>query len=131
MVDDGMGARKVMEGSASTGFVEVMFASTRDEASDCCHLLEDANIPARLEDTLGRSRETGVAVLVPADRLVEATEFLVSRVGHEMGSDEDEGEFGDEDADDLDDDYDDDEDDDDDYDDDLDDDEEEEEDEEE
>jgi hypothetical protein len=117
MLNDGFGARKVLDRALGADFVEVMFAKSLDEAKECCHLLEDVQIPSRFEN--GPDADRGVAVLVPEDRLVDASELLATRVQHESVDESDMSDVLDEedvdDVDDVDDDddYDDEEDDDD------------------
>lgn len=88
MMDDGFGARKVLDNAIGADFVEVMFAKSLDEAKTCCHLLEDVHIPSRFENAPDADR--GIAVLVPEDRLVDASELLAARVQHDS-VDESEG----------------------------------------
>lgn len=127
MMDEGMNSGNVLHWVDGTKYVEVMFAKSVNEARDCIGFLEDRLIPARLENTRELSQTCGVAVLVPADRFVEASEVLAAR-------DEDEGADSDVDSEDeledLDDDLDEDEDDDDEFEDEDDDDEDDDEDEE-
>ena len=103
--------------TAEAEYVEAMFAKTPDEASSCCALLENRGIPARVEIDGENARDTGVPVLVPADRLDDAAELLAARAQDD--DDEDMDDFGDldpdDDDDDDDDDFDDDQDEDDDY----------------
>ncbi len=96
--------------TAEAEFVEVMFAKSPDEACECCTLLEDRGISARVNFDGGNVRDTGVPVLVPADRLDDAAELLAMRV---QDDDEEDGDdLGDadpaDDEDDEDDDFDDD-----------------------
>jgi len=113
-MDDGdNGASKIMHVQAEPGYVEVMFASSRNEASACCEFLRGIEIPARLEDTREFDAGLGIAVLVPASRFVEASEQLACRVRHAVNEEEDvDDDHVDEDLDDEDDEFDDDEDDD-------------------
>ncbi|MCG8408240.1 MAG: hypothetical protein MI923_23820 [Phycisphaerales bacterium] len=57
-------------------FVEVIFARTRNEAGDYRALLEGHGIASRIETGLHTPSQYGVAVLIPKDRLVEASEIL-------------------------------------------------------
>ncbi len=66
--------------TAEAEFVEVMFAKSSDEASQCRTLLEDRGISARVRFDGGDVRDTGVPVLVPADCLDDAAELLAMRV---------------------------------------------------
>lgn len=118
MMDETKGASRIMQFAEETDFVEVMFARSQTQASECLQLLLDRAIPARLEETDGPVSRTGVAILVPNGRMIEASELLAARVDDDADAEEVEGDEG---LDDLDDDYDDEEDDDDDYDDDEDD----------
>lgn len=79
MVDNGLNPKSVLTGQDEGGFVEVVFAKSADEAIGCRDLLENRNIPARLEDGAKPDRHCGFAVLVPSDRLLEASELLVTR----------------------------------------------------
>ncbi len=75
--------------TAEAEFVEVMFAKSSDEASQCRTLLEDRGIAARVRFDGGDVRDTGVPVLVPADCLDDAAELLAMRV---QDDDEENGE---------------------------------------
>ena len=75
--------------TAEAEFVEVMFAKSSDEASQCRTLLEDRGISARVRFDGGDVRDTGVPVLVPADCLDDAAELLAMRV---QDDDEENGE---------------------------------------
>jgi hypothetical protein len=97
MVEEGLDSGNALDRTENGQFVEVMFAKSTDQASVCCDFLEQQQIPARLEPAAVSARSSGVAVLVPADRLVEASELLAS-----LAHDEEE-EVGDEDVDDVDD----------------------------
>ncbi len=79
MMDEGMGSGNVLHWVDGTKYVEVMFAKSVNEARSCIGYLEDRLIPARLENTSELSQNCGVAVLVPAERFVEASEVLASR----------------------------------------------------
>lgn len=93
-------------------FVEVIFAKNREDADQIRALLTASAIPSEIESDMAATAQRGVAVLVPADKLVQASEILTVRA-------EDDDDFIDDDeGDDEDDDYDDDFEDDDDYDDD-------------
>ena len=74
------------------GFVEVMYAKSQGEATECCGLLAERDIPARIECAAGAAPRLGVAVLVPRNRLVEASELLAAHV-----RDDDDDEFDDDD----------------------------------
>ncbi|MFH1417378.1 MAG: hypothetical protein ABII12_03720 [Planctomycetota bacterium] len=124
MADEGVGSRDLVKQIESDGFVEVMFTKSMSEATDCRRLLLARQIPAEVEADPNVSRQCGIAVLVPANRVVEASELLAARAQDNHSFDDDYVEIDDLDGDD---DFDDDDDDDeeefaDDYDDDLDDD---------
>lgn len=117
MLDEGVGSQDTVGASATDGFVEVMFAKTLDEAKECCVLLNAQEIDARIEGLQRSGHNGGIAVLVPDDRFIEASEYLAVNL-QDVADDEDEVEDDDEidDVDDDDDDLDDvDDDDDDDY----------------
>jgi hypothetical protein len=76
----------------SGGFVEVMYAKNLGEATECCGLLAEQSIPACVEPAAGSVSCLGVAVLVPHNRLVEASELLAAHA-----RDDDDEEFDDED----------------------------------
>lgn len=86
-----------------------MFARTMDEARECCSLLGGQDIAARIEGLAHSARKGGIAVLVPDDRFIEASEFLainlqdVSDDEEEMEDDDDMDVDDDDDDDDLDD----------------------------
>ncbi len=98
MVDEGFGGREVLDKATGADFVEVMFASSLDEAKECCALLDDSHIPAKYEEEASAG-EKGIAVLVPEEQFVEASEVLASRVQH-GAAEEEEDELLKEDADD-------------------------------
>ncbi len=124
MMDEKMSTSNTLNCTSEKDFVEVMFAKSMPEARECVGYLLEQEIPARLENTGGAVPACGVAILVPNERLIEASELLAARADCVEDVEEPESE---EEFDDLDDDFDDEEDDDfdDDEDDDLDDDEEE------
>jgi hypothetical protein len=117
VADKPLGTNDPLDESANLRFVEVMFAKSDDEAIGCRDLLAEQDIPARIEDTEHRNCRSGIAVLVPSDRVVEASELLVTRPQDDnnetydnadlddAGSDEDD--FEDDEDDEDDDDYDD------------------------
>lgn len=104
MVDEDVGPENTIERTGDESFVEVMFAKSLDEAAGCRTLLLERRIPARVEVDSEIAKRCGIAVLVPADRLIEASELLASRAQDE---DEDFDDFeeddDDEDLDDFDD----------------------------
>lgn len=94
MKDETMGSGNVLHWVDGTKYVEVMFAKSVSEARECIGFLEDQLIPARLENTRELAQNCGVAVLVPADRFVDASELLAARdeeegVDSDVESDED------------------------------------------
>jgi len=103
MVDEGYGSGNLLQKIEGEGFVEVMFAKSTSEADGCMGFLLERQIPARLEVDPNVAKRCGIAVLVPASRLIEASELLATKAQ----DDDDFEEFDDEDEDD-DDDYDDD-----------------------
>jgi hypothetical protein len=90
MVDEGAGSRDASDGVEDAGLVEVMFAKSLSEAVGCRSLLQEQNIPARVEDDSAAGRRCGIAILVPSDRLIEASELLATRV-QDDGQPEDDG----------------------------------------
>lgn len=104
MVDEDIGPENTIERTGDESFVEVMFAKSLDEAAGCRTLLLERRIPARVEVDSEIAKRCGIAVLVPADRLIEASELLASRAQDEDGDFDDyEEEEDDEDLDDFDD----------------------------
>lgn len=89
-------------------FVEVMYAKSLDEADRLCALLQQKSIPATIEQDPVLPTQCGVAVLVPSEKLVQASQVL-TLMAHDDEDDED-FEFDDDEDEDLDD-FDDDEDD--------------------
>jgi hypothetical protein len=79
MSGKGVGSRNAGDGVDDSGLVEVMFAKSLDEAFGCRSLLQEQDIPALVEDGATASPRCGIAVLVPSDRLVEASEVLATR----------------------------------------------------
>ena len=117
MLEEGVSSQDTVGAVQSGSFVEVMFARSMDEARECCSLLSAQDIQARIEGVASSSRKGGIAVLVPDDRFIEASEFLAVNL-QDVGDDEEEAEDDDDmdiDDDDDDDDLDDLDDDDDDY----------------
>ncbi len=90
MVQFGARSESVPERGEECGFVEVLFARSMDEAVHDCTLLEQYSIPARVEVDPTVPSRSGVAVLVPPSRLVDASEILSTVTRNE---DEDDGEF--------------------------------------
>lgn len=92
---------KMTVGSDRTGadecgafYVEVVFAKTTDEAERYRRLLEQKSIPSMIEPASELPSPCGVAVLVPGDQFIEATEVLTMMSGDdddfEIDDDEDE-----------------------------------------
>lgn len=108
MMDETMATANTLQSAGEVEFVEVMFARTMEEARDCVSFLLERDVPARIESQPGMQPAYGVAVLVPGDRMIEASEMLAARADDEEEEEEEEDEF----EDDLEDDFDDDEDDD-------------------
>ena len=102
MFDEGVGSQDTVGASQTEGFVEVMFAKTLDEAKECCVLLNAQEIDARIEGLQRSAHSGGIAVLVPDDRFIEASEYLAVNL-QDVSDDEDEVEDEDE-VDDMDDD---------------------------
>ncbi len=96
MVDEGVGSGNILDGVEvePENFVEVMFAKSVAEAKDCCGYLAQQHIAARIEVDPDVSRRCGIAVSVPADRLVEASELLAAR-SQEGDEDEDDDDYDD------------------------------------
>lgn len=107
MVDEGFGSGSLLQKVEGDSFVEVMFAKSRDEADGCKGLLLERQIPARLEVDPNVAKRCGIAVLVPADRLIEASELLASKAQDDDDLEEFDDDDDEDDADDYDDDYDD------------------------
>ena len=108
MTDNGVASAEWLNDVDSGGFVEVMFAKSQHEASDLRHLLTERSIPVRLEKNPAAISRSGIAVLVPAARLVEASELLTDLDQSEEEEFDDTGDEDDEFEDEDDDDYDDD-----------------------
>ena len=102
MMEEGIGARKVLDTVGGADFVEVMFAKSLEEAKACCTLLEEENIPARYEQT-SDATDGGIAVSVPEGRFVDATEILSSRTQENVADEEDEDLLAEDELDDIDD----------------------------
>jgi len=113
MVEKGLDSENLLKQAEPTGFVEVMFAKSSAEADLCCDYLGQRDIPARLESSGASARNCGIAILVPSDRFIEASELLAARLqgDPEDEVDDDGGDYSDDDADDDDDEFDDDDDD--------------------
>lgn len=107
MADESLGSGKVLEKTGDTAFVEVMFAKSLIEAADCKTLLQSHDIPAQVEIDSQVAKRCGIAILVPSDRLIEASELLASRAeededfdDYEDDDEEEDEEFDDDDYDD-------------------------------
>lgn len=85
-----------------TQFVEVSFARNLTDAERLRRYLETRSIPAQTERNLDLPVQCGVAILVPAERLVDASEMLTK-----MAHDDEDDDFviDDDDDDDSDDDF--------------------------
>jgi len=85
VADQRLNTNDVVQGALSEpdGFVEVMFAKSKSEASQCCQVLGEQSIPARVEDDDPAAHLCGVAVLVPAAQFLEASELLASLSQHD------------------------------------------------
>ena len=70
-------------------FVEVMFARTSDEASHFRSFLSQKAIPALVERNPELPDQCGVAVLVPSEKLVEASQQITWLMAHDDDDDED------------------------------------------
>ncbi len=90
MMDEDAGSRNVLQHRADAGFVEVMFARTDVEAAELVAFLTEQHIPAKQENAAGLMRGCGVAILVPANRFVEASELLAARTQDEEEDTDDE-----------------------------------------
>ncbi len=85
--------------------VEVMFARSTAEANDCVRALIESDIPARMEGSGRPGAGYGIAVLVPPDRMILASELLAAKAHDDEEDEEEEGEDStDEEVDDIDDD---------------------------
>lgn len=108
MVDESMSSLSAPSAPESAALVEVMYARTMGEATHCCELLRGQEIHAEVEGrTSGKA--CGIAVMVPSDRFIEASEFLALNLENSDDDDfsdvdDDEEEDDDDDADDFDDD---------------------------
>ncbi|QDV90307.1 hypothetical protein RAS2_13860 [Phycisphaerae bacterium RAS2] len=111
MVDESMGSVSAPGTTESGALVEVMYARTLGEATHCCDLLRGQEIQAQIEGG-SSGKACGIAVMVPNDRFIEASEFLALNLENSDDDDfsdvDDEEEDDDDDADDFDDDDDDD-----------------------
>lgn len=87
MMEEGIGARKVLDTVAGGDFVEVMFAKSLEEAKACCAVLAEENIAARYEKS-SDATDGGIAILVPESHFVDATEILSSRTQDQVVDDE-------------------------------------------
>lgn len=76
MIDQGFGFDSPVQQTEEDTFVEVCYAKSIAEAATICKLLETYAIAALVETDPTLRNECGVAVLVQADRLVEASEIL-------------------------------------------------------
>lgn len=96
MADKTVDTKRVECTSETTSYVEVMYAKSHEEATGCRDLLEGQAIPARVEESANMPDISGVAVLVPDDRFIEASELLASQAnGIADPSDDLDGSFDD------------------------------------
>lgn len=105
MMDNYMGTTDTLNAPDQEDLVEVMFARNSAEAKACIRELLASNIPARMEGGKGMGGGYGVAVLVPSDRLILASEILAAKAQDEEEEEEEELEGDEEDADDADDEF--------------------------
>lgn len=115
MVDESISSLSAPSAPESTALVEVMYARTMGEATHCCELLRGREIHAQIEGKTS-DKACGIAVMVPSDRFIEASEFLAlnledldddddfSDVDEDEGEDDDDTDDFDDDDDDFDDD---------------------------
>lgn len=75
--------------TGDVSFVEVIFARSVDEAEDHRTILEERSIPAFVEPAPIEPSQSGVAVLVPSDRLVDASEVLTMNAHDDIENDSD------------------------------------------
>lgn len=83
----GLGAGQITPMAGDVSFVEVIFAKSVDEAEDHRTILEGRAIPAFVEPAPVEPSRSGVAVLVPSDRLVEASEALTMNAHDDIEND--------------------------------------------
>lgn len=93
MVQFGVGPEDVPAAVEDGGFVEVLFARTQDEAESNRLYLEEHAIPARVETDPVMPSRSGIALLVPPARLIEASEALVVKAQEDDEFDDDDDEF--------------------------------------
>jgi hypothetical protein len=85
--------------------VEVMFARSTAEANECVRALIESDIPARMEGSGRPGAGYGIAVLVPPDRMILASELLAAKAHDDEDEEDEESEdTADEEVDDIDDD---------------------------
>lgn len=80
MMDKSMSIKECATPADLSDYVEVMFAKSASEAQDLVRFLQESQVPAQLENSLGLTADCGVAILVPSERFVEASEILATRV---------------------------------------------------
>jgi hypothetical protein len=68
-------------------YVEVLFAKNLSEADNLRRILEAKSIPALTERNMAHPVSCGVAVLVPVERLVDASEVL-TKMAHDDEDDD-------------------------------------------
>jgi hypothetical protein len=82
-------ARRLIPMAGDVGFVEVIFAKSVDEAEDHRTTLVGRSIPAFVEPTPEEPAQSGVAVFVPSNRLIEASEVLTMSAHDDIENDSD------------------------------------------
>lgn len=86
-MEHGLGAGQVIPLAGDACFVEVIFAKSVDEAEDHRTILEERSIPAFVEPAPEEPSLSGVAVLVPSDRLIDASEVLTMNTPDDIEND--------------------------------------------
>ena len=105
MTDNNMGTTDTLNPLDQEDLVEVIFARNSAEARACVRELLSSDIPARMESGRGMGGGYGVAVLVPSDRLILASEILAAKAQDDDEEEEEEFEDDEEEVDDADDDF--------------------------
>ncbi len=82
MIDQGFAFDRAAQQTDADTFVEVCYAESIEDASSLCKMLEQHAITALVETDPTLPEQCGVAVLVRADRLVEASEILTLEPRH-------------------------------------------------
>jgi len=86
-MEHGLEARQFISMASDVNFVEVIFAKSVDEAEDHRTTLEGRSIPAFVEPAPEEPSLCGVAVLVPSNRLIEASEVLTMNAHDDIEND--------------------------------------------